>query len=138
MRFILGLAGIFLALNGWFLLTVANINLGHILTFALGICLLLVFAFYKKISAITSKGFPKALKNCVIILVCVEITLALFLAFYGENDNITYTEDAVIVLGAGVHGERISLPLKFRLDKAIEYYSKNPNAVIVVSGGKGF
>lgn len=138
MRFVLCIAGIFLALNGWFLLTVANINLGHVLTFLLGICLILVCVFYKKIGIVTSKGLPKVLKYCIVILVCIEIALGLFIAFYGESDNTTYTEDAVIVLGAGVHGERISLPLKFRLDKAIEYHRKNPGAIIVVSGGKGF
>ena len=138
MRFILGVAGIFLTFNGIFLLTVANMNLGHILTLILGIGLTFCSVFYKSIRRITSKGIPKVIKYCVIILFCVELTRGLFIAIYGETDNITYKEDAVIVLGAGVHGERISLPLKFRLDKAIEYYSKNPDAVIVVSGGKGY
>ena len=138
MRYVLGVAGLFLAFNGYFLLTVANMNLGHILTFLLGTCLILIFAFYKKITIITSKGLPRVLKYCIAILVCAQIALGLFIAFYGEIDNTTFTEDAVIVLGAGVHGERISLPLKFRLDKAVEYHKKNPDAIIVVSGGKGF
>ncbi len=138
MRFILGVAGFFLTFNGMYLLTVANMNLGHILTFILGICLILCSAFYKSISKITNKGILKVIKYCVIFLFCIELALALFIAIYGETDNITYKEDAVIVLGAGVHGERISLPLKFRLDKAVEYHEKNPDAVIVVSGGKGY
>ena len=138
MRFVLGVAGIFLTFNGLFLLTVANMNLGHILTFILGIGLTLCSVFYKSIRRITGKGIPKVIKYCVIVLFCIELALGLFIAIYGETDNITYKEDAVIVLGAGVHGYRISLPLKFRIDKAIEYYNKNPDAVIIVSGGKGF
>jgi len=50
---------------------------------------------------------------------------------------VNYNEDAVIVLGAGVRGDRVTLPLKMRLDKAIEYHYKNPDALIVVTGGQG-
>ena len=30
------------------------------------------------------------------------------------------------------------LPLKLRLDKALEYHEKNPDALIIVSGGQGY
>ena len=56
---------------------------------------------------------------------------------YGKSDSTTYTEDAVIVLGAAVHGKSPSLTLKKRLDKAVEYHKQNPNAIIIVSGGQG-
>ena len=55
----------------------------------------------------------------------------------GGTDNITYKEDAIIVLGAAVRGEEISGALQKRLDVAIEYYQKNPDVVIVVTGGQG-
>jgi uncharacterized SAM-binding protein YcdF (DUF218 family) len=29
------------------------------------------------------------------------------------------------------------MPLQYRLDKAIEYFSKNPNVIIIVSGAQG-
>ena len=70
---------------------------------------------------------------CLVSLVCGM----LFLHFYGTNDTVTYHEDAVIILGAGIKGERLSLTLKYRLDKGLEYIALNPNAKIIVTGGKG-
>ena len=40
-------------------------------------------------------------------------------------------------MGAGIRGDKVTLPLKMRLDKAIEYHYKNPDALIVVTGGQG-
>ncbi len=65
------------------------------------------------------------------------LIVSLFLGFYGNCDTVDYKEDALIVLGAAVHWETVSLPLKYRLDRAAEYAKKNPGAVIVVSGGQG-
>ena len=47
-------------------------------------------------------------------------------------------EDAtVIVLGAGINGDRPSRILKGRLDAAIAYLEAHPQAVCIVSGGQG-
>ncbi len=55
---------------------------------------------------------------------------------YGKADNVTYSEDAVIVLGAGIQGEELTDNLRHRLDMAIDYYTENQKAIIVVSGGQ--
>lgn len=55
----------------------------------------------------------------------------------GKVNTTTFTEDYIIVLGAGIKGETVLLPLQKRLDKCIEYISVNPNATIIVSGGQG-
>lgn len=65
------------------------------------------------------------------------IIMILFLAVYGKTDNATYNEDAVIVLGAGVKGEYVTPLLAYRLLKAVDFSKRNPNAVIIVSGGQG-
>ena len=46
-------------------------------------------------------------------------------------------EVTVIVLGAMVNGSEPSLMLRRRLDKAMEYMHRNPEAVCVVTGGQG-
>lgn len=66
------------------------------------------------------------------------LSIMLFIAIFGKIDNVTYKEDAAIVLGAGIKGENVTLTLSHRLDKAVEYIGKNPSAIIVVSGGQGF
>lgn len=45
--------------------------------------------------------------------------------------------DFVIVLGAKVNGTYPSLSLKARLDTAVEYLNKYPEAKVIVSGGQG-
>lgn len=69
-------------------------------------------------------------------LIFFAISTSLFI--YSHNNNVTFEEDVVIVLGAGLKGENVSKTLQYRLDKAISYYGKNKDAVIVVSGGQGF
>lgn len=137
-RAFLFVLGTLVFLNGAFLYMISNFNLGVILTILLGAFLLACAVFYKRIKKITRKGIFKYIKYLVLVLVLFEICLVGFIAFYGQNDNVDYTEDAVIVLGAGVRGERITIPLKLRLDAAIKYHKKNPDALIVVTGGKGY
>ena len=65
------------------------------------------------------------------------LTLASMIAYHSLRDNDTGEEDAVIVLGCGLKGDRIGRQLTGRLDAAVVYCKRNENAVIVVSGGKG-
>ena len=57
--------------------------------------------------------------------------------FYGEKDNSALPVDAVIVLGAGVNGERPSLVLQSRIDAAMDYLNRHPGIPAVLSGGQG-
>ncbi len=121
--------GSVICINGLALFFVSNINLGNFLTVALGAVIIFTVVLFKKLA--------KLLKLLIIIALSVVFIFSSFLIIYGKTDNITYKEDAVIVLGAALHGNELSLSLKKRLDSTIEYYDKNPNALIIVSGGKG-
>ena len=116
----------------------SNFNLGVILVVLFGALLVAYGVFHKKIAVLTQKGILKYVKYMIIFCITAEFMIVGFLAIYGQRDNVTYKEDAIVVLGAGIKGERLTLPLKYRLDTAIEYSEKNPNAIIVVSGGQGF
>ena len=133
-RVIILIAGVVVTADAVLLTFVSNHTLGVWLTYALGIILLLIGAFYRFVS----QKIPKVI---ILIFVSILILVTAFVSFlyiYGSTDNVTYREDAVVVLGAGIHGERISVTLKDRLDCAVEYHKKNPEAVIVVSGGQGY
>ena len=132
------IVGIVFSAYGFILCVLSNFNLGVMLTFLLGLGIFVWGIYYNKIKEITSKGVMKGIKNVILTLFVAEFLLVGFVTFYGINDNVTYDEDAIVVLGAGVHGDRVTYPLKTRLDKAIEYHHKNPEALIVVSGGKGY
>lgn len=114
------------------LAVIANFNAGVIITAAVSVVLILYGAFFDRLRTI------KWLARVFVIGLGALACLTAFIAIYGRADNVTYTEDAVIVLGAGIRGEQVTLPLAYRLDKAVEYSKKNPDAVIVVSGGQGF
>jgi len=85
------------------------------------------------------KKFYNIYKVIIIILVClfilVECMIVLNISESKNNykiDNI----DTMIVLGAKINGNKISENLKLRLDKAIDYYNKNNDINIIVSGGR--
>lgn len=132
------LIGAIFIIYGTILCTMSNLNSGVILVLVFGIVLFSIGFFYKKINNFKEKKIIKVCKSLFLVLMCAEIGLLSCLVFYGVSDNVTYREDAVIVLGAGVKGDKVSMPLKMRLDKAIEYHKKNPHALIIVTGGKGF
>lgn len=49
----------------------------------------------------------------------------------------TQNSDFVIVLGAALHGEQMSLTLFTRINKALGYLNSHPNTKVVVAGGQG-
>ncbi len=118
-----------LFLNGAVLLLISNINVGYLAMVGLGVLLLLLGLFYSKI--------PRWIKGVFVAGLAVWFGFAAVLYGYGWADTVNYREDAVIVLGAGLKGDRPSKILRTRLDEAVEYHRQNPDAVMVVSGGQG-
>lgn len=110
---------------------IANFNIGIIPVALLGAVLLLYGIFIEKLP------FKKLIGGILAFGLAVILTFGSFLAIYGRNDNATYDEKTVIVLGCGIRGERVSVGLAKRLNKAYEYHLQNPDAVIIVSGGQG-
>lgn len=124
-------AGALLLGNTTLMSVIANFNIGLVPVAGLGAVLVLYGVFFDKLQV----------KKTVHILLCCGLAVLLsfggFLAVYGRNDNATFEEKTVIVLGCGIRGERVSVGLAKRLDKAAEYHRENPEAVIIVSGGQG-
>ena len=86
-------------------------------------------------------GKLKKMRWLTITIISMFISLAgfaVFLAMYGNRTTALYNEEFVIVLGAGVRQGRIMPPLRMRLEMALKYHERNPNAIIVVSGGTGY
>ena len=125
--------GALLLFDAAFLMLFSNIHSGLFLTLAVGALLSLFGILYNGIY----RKIPKFIKLIFYIGITAVALFVLFLLLYGSADTADYTEDALIVLGAGVNGEELSQDLKNRLDRALEYYKKNPDAVFVLSGGKG-
>jgi uncharacterized SAM-binding protein YcdF (DUF218 family) len=119
-----------------FLLTIinlfmANMHFGFILLGGFSCFCLAYGVFFEKLIKI------KWLTYSILTAFTLFLGMALFVGFYGANSNVTFDEDAVIVHGAGIRGESVTRILAYRLDKAVEYAERNPNAIIIVSGGQG-
>ena len=132
-RVLLLILGIAVLTNGIVLSFTTNLNLGNVLTLLLGIIFILWHVFFFTLV----KNLPKIIKAAFILGLSFFIVLSSFLLIFGKNNTATYKEDAIIVLGAGIHGETPSRILADRLNAAALYHEKNPDAVIVVSGGQG-
>ncbi|MDD2361428.1 MAG: YdcF family protein [Oscillospiraceae bacterium] len=120
--------GNLLLLDVFFLLFVSGFHIGMLIQAIIAI-LLIIYAFY----------FVLIKRRTHIIIAIFSVIPFIFmiaLAIYGNIDSVAYNEDAVIVLGTGMSEEKIGSKLSKRLDKAAKYYEKNPDAIIVVSGGK--
>ena len=128
--------GGFLVLDTIIVCFLSNYNLGVILPAVLGVPLLLLGLFWGSMDA----GLLLFLRRA--ILVCYGLG-CLFLLFLGSlmlraidrGEHGDY--DALIVLGAAVHGDRVTWVLSNRLDTAYDYAVAHPDTVLVVSGGQG-
>lgn len=128
-RLIFIILGAIILLNGIIVAFLSNFTLGIPATMAVGVVIILLTLFFEKIN--------KILRGILILGLCLAVLASSFLLCFGFSDSTDFSEDAVIVLGAAVHGDTPSLVLKDRLDTAIYYHKKNPTALIVVSGGMG-
>lgn len=63
--------------------------------------------------------------------------ILLGMILHGQSVGPKERADYLIVLGAGLRGERPSLVLRNRINAAAEYLSENPDSKVVVSGGQG-
>lgn len=128
LRVLLLLAGGALLCNGALVSLISNLNFGTVLVFGLGAVLLLCGVLYAKLW--------KWLRVLVLCGTAMLVLLCAGLSLYGANDT-EGPVDALVVLGCGVRGDRVSVGLARRLDKAVGCYRANPDVLLVVSGGQG-
>lgn len=115
----------------------SSLNLGPILIYLITAALWIYAIFHKKIDAFCSFGVGRALKILFFCGCAVYAVLLGFVAVSGYADRPDGNEKAVIVLGAGLRGDRVSRLLQYRLDATWEWWQQNPDAVVVVTGGQG-
>lgn len=110
----------------------SNMNAGVILTLILGIVFLAIGLFSRRVFAL-----PRWIHAVFFAALALFVVFSSFLMIYGHCDTADGSEDAIIILGAGVHGKTPSRALRGRLDAAIKYLEANPRTIAVVSGGQG-
>lgn len=107
-----------------------NFNIGTIIPTVAGI-IICIWCY------LPDNMIVKWLKRFFIVGGTVFVVFMCFIGVMAQTNSAEFDEDAVIVLGCGLHGSVPSGNLADRLDTAIDYYIKNSDALIVVSGGQG-
>lgn len=132
MQKILGAGSVLLLLNTlWLLIRSGPFNNTFLLSLGLFLGTGFYFLFYKRLRKI------QWLNYAIVIFVSAYAGLAAFAMIYGRTDTVTFYEDVAIVLGTGLQNDQPTLRLQKRLDAAVYFHSRNPDAFIVTSGGLG-
>ena len=90
----------------------------------------------KKWLNILAKTYQSLVIMFIASFLIIEGILVFNMIQFKEAKDIE-TLEYLIVLGAGLDGEKVGKTLKSRLDEAIKYYELNKNVNIIVSGGQG-
>ena len=135
-RGVLFTAGVLLCAETLIMAGLSNFNLGVILPGLLGFPLLALSLLWPYCAS----GFPLFLRRAaaccyaaaaVVFCVCGILMLSANLKRHDRGAA------GLIVLGAAVHGDRVTWVLENRLLAAMEYMEAHPDCVCVVSGGQG-
>lgn len=115
-------------------------NLGNVLPGVLGAVFIIIGSFMlitgRNIFLIRNIYMRNALIIIVVLFVCSFIIIET-LIFYSAKENKTDDVDFVMILGAGLKGDRITATFKNRLDMGYDYLIKNQRVKVIVTGGKG-
>ncbi|QOR36129.1 YdcF family protein [Clostridium sp. 'deep sea'] len=112
-------------------------NIGVFMQGTLGVFLVILPSVRKK--ALLTPKYCKVRKFIFVIIIIGTICYSALLVpmvYNGIAKSYVDTE-YLLILGARVRGEKISLPLKLRLDKGYDYLTQYPNTKVIVSGGQG-
>ncbi|WP_424245267.1 uncharacterized SAM-binding protein YcdF (DUF218 family) [Elusimicrobium posterum] len=127
------IAGILLILDALVITFITGPNIANFLTFASGAAfVLLAYVIHEKVK----NKFMRFAAFCGALYLCYALCMSAFIV-YSARPNTSYTEDSVIILGAGIKGDKVLPTLKKRLDAGVKYLQKNENAIVIVSGGQG-
>lgn len=132
------LLAVLLAAYSLYLAFTSNFNLGNLLVWVLSAVLCAYVVFCAPVNRWLTGTAAGHITLWVLGLGgAVYAALLAFVAFSGHANTAAGTEKALIVLGAGLRGDKPSLVLRCRLDAAYDYAVQNPGAVIVTTGGQG-
>ncbi len=134
---ILGMAGI---IDTLVLCFYANLNLGILLPGIIGVLInfyVIIKIRYRRNKPLVSNVLLRGMLYFLTTILIVSFVLIEGLMIKNSFSQEDIKTDYVIILGASVKGETVSLTLAERLDKGVEYLNKYSEAKVVVSGGQG-
>lgn len=70
--------------------------------------------------------------GCFLLFIIIEAVI-----IHGSLEEPQDDADYLIILGAKVNGTQPSLILRYRIEAGIEYLKRNPDTMVIASGGQG-
>ena len=134
---LLNLAAAALVVYSVSLVFLSNFNMGNLMVWLLTACVAGYAVFRHSVNAWFSSGAGRVVFWVLAVLLGVYLVVIAFVTVSGYMNPPTGNEQVVIVLGAGLHKDKPSKLLQYRLDKAYEFAAAHPNAIVVTSGGQG-
>ena len=119
------------------LIFLSNFNMGNLMVWLLTGCVTGYAVFRRPVNAWFSAGIGRVVFGVLAVLVCLYLAVVAFVAVSGYLHPPTGNEQVVIVLGAGLHRDKPSKLLQYRLDKAYAFAAAHPDTLVVTSGGQG-
>lgn len=114
-------------------------SFGNCLPAMLGAALLTIglMKLWKPKAPLFSNPKLNRLVKALVSMGCAWIVLVLCLIGFAWPRAGEGAAEWMIVPGAGLRGDQLSLTLMARLDTALSYWDEHPNVKIIVSGGRG-
>lgn len=119
------------------LVFLSNFNMGNLMVWLLTACTVGYAVFRRPLRAWFSSGVGRAALWVLAVLAGIYLAVIAFVAVSGYTNPPTGNEQVVIVLGAGLHKDKPSRLLQYRLNKAYEFAAAHPDTLVITSGGQG-
>lgn len=136
LRILFAVIGALLIADSVIIAALSNYNLGVIMPAILGAPLVFLALMLPRMNS----GFLLVLKWLIISGYCVASVVFIvcgILMVTAAHRSEKVEADVLIVLGAALHGDRVTWVLSNRLDTASDYLDGHPSAVAIVTGGQG-
>ena len=130
------IAGVVLIVESAVIMRLSNFNLGVILPAFFGAPLVFLAFCLPHMRHGFLLFFKWFIAGCYGVAFCIFLVCGILMASAQHSAKQIKT-DVVIVLGAAVHGTKVTWILENRLDTAIQLLENNPAALCIVSGGQG-
>ena len=114
-----------------------NFNMGNLMVWLLTACVVGYAVFRRPLHAWFSHGTGRVVFWVLAALAAIYLAVIAFVSVSGYTNPPTGNEQVVLVLGAGLHKDKPSKLLQYRLNKAYEFAAAHPDTLVITSGGQG-
>lgn len=135
--FLLYLLAVVLVVYSVSLVILSNFNMGNLMVWLLTACVVGYAVFRRTLHAWFSHGTGRVVFWVLAALAAIYLAVIAFVSVSGYTNPPTGNEQVVLVLGAGLHKDKPSKLLQYRLNKAYEFAAAHPDTLVITSGGQG-